>query len=429
MNSPVKTEVIPMGLTLLTGPPEIAICGWRIINRFTKAQLSQSMSPYFESIASVFFSQLDSKVIITEGYLFALSDAIVSVIHFCWEESFDQIIMFTRICIDRLGAIINGHFAQWAEQTFGDAQIAPSMLSCLLVIVAGAIQRCSSFITSPDLHDLVNSARGIVYHVLDHPGNLDIVESEAIHLLSTIVSTIPAALHDGSAMLIEHLLRELSSPSDEIAGDCASLIGDLYVRYSSDLLPYAESFMTMLFQRLASPTLRFLQAAKLLYAVGDILANLESNDAVVYRDATTGVLRAFARMDVGNDQELTAEVIHAMLHVSSALISFFGKADDPDSIKHFKMCRHLLFDAVKKLFRFIEEGSSRRGDLLDEFINLMTVALNPAVQAILAVQISWPEVGSLIETAIQIAHQKSDHIREARAKVIERRRKTLAHFD
>jgi hypothetical protein len=179
--------------------------------------------------------------------------------------------------------------------------MAPSMLSCLLVIVAGAIQRRSILIGSPDPHDLVKGARAIVYYLLDHPGNLDIVESEAIQFFSATMSTILAALPDGSAILIEHLLRELSGKCDEIAGNCGRLVGDLYVIYSPYLVPFAEPFMTMLFQRVANSTLGFLPTTKLFHAVGDILASLESNETIGYRDAIRGVLPALARIGVHNN--------------------------------------------------------------------------------------------------------------------------------
>jgi hypothetical protein len=426
-NSPIRTEVIPTALSFLEGPPEIAVCGWRMIDRFASGHLSQSMSPDFESIANAFFAQLDSRVIVADGYLFRISNAIVSVICSCSEESFDQVVAFGGGCADRMGAVIDGRFARWAEETFGDSQIAPLVLSCLLVIVAGVIQQCS---LHPGAPDLANRARAIAYHVLDQQGNLDVVEGEAIHLLSVIVTTMPDAMSDGSTKVIDHLLSKLSSPSDEIAGVCARLIGDLYAKYSIHMAPYAEAFMTVLFQRLANPIMRFLPAAKLCAAVGDIFGNLEPYEAFMYRDATTEVLRAFGRMEIGSDTELAAEVIYSLLHLSRALVSVLGKLKDQESIKYFRACRHVLFEGVKKLSCFSQEGKVVKGswNMLDEFMNFMSAVLNPDVQAVFAVQIAWSEIGELIQMVITDANQRADYMREARAKVLDRRRRTLVHL-
>jgi hypothetical protein len=79
------------------------------------------------------------------------------------------------------------------------------------------------------------------------------------------------------------------------------------------------------------------------------------------------------------------------------------------------MHRHLLFDAGRKLFHLTWAGLFKR-DLLNEFMSLIILSLNSAIWMELAVQMAWDEMGSLIEMVLEINHEKSAHIQEARGK-------------
>jgi hypothetical protein len=356
----------------------------------------------------------------TDEYLRAASDAVSNVIAHCSEESLEDNVVLARACLCRAIELIDA--PQLPEKGFW------ALLSSLLVVIAAAIKRCGRFAASPaappELQDLIQRAKAVGAHVLNHPQTLDFVEEEAIRLISIIAVEVPGALREDCSTVVCHLLRGLTGPSDEMAALSALLIGDLFVRYPMDMVERAEDFMSVLFQRLSNPTLRFLPAAVLFYTVGDIIMSLDPLAAVVYRDATTGVMRAFARMDVAGDSVLNLKVIMATMHVARAMITVYGKLHDPESVKYLRTTRHLLFDPVKKLARIAIDAPTA---ILDEFIELVHTSMEPNVRNAFSVQIGWGEVKALITVAANNARDQGDMAREGRAVWLGRVRVDFLH--